>query len=147
MTYSDIVLPNMGFGMEEGQLLAWLKKPGDPVRKGESVAEVETDKATVELEAVVQKHMGNFDLTADTIADHLAMSRAQFFRRLKTATGLTPNQYLLEVRFNHARQLLELRKETSVKAAAYSVGMRDVKYFSQQFKEKFGKLPSEYLNG
>ena len=53
MTYSDIVLPNLGFGMEEGQLLAWLKKPGDPVRKGESVAEVETDKATVELEAVV----------------------------------------------------------------------------------------------
>jgi len=53
MTYSDIVLPNMGFGMEEGQLLAWLKKPGDPVRKGESVAEVESDKATVELEAVV----------------------------------------------------------------------------------------------
>ena len=99
-----------------------------------------------ELEAVVQKHISNFDLTADTIADHLAMSRAQFFRRLKTATGLTPNQYLLEVRFNHARQLLELRKETSVKAAAYSVGMRDVKYFSQQFKEKFGKLPSAYLN-
>ena len=53
MTYSDIVLPNLGFGMEEGQLLAWLKKPGDPVRKGESVAEVESDKATVELEAVV----------------------------------------------------------------------------------------------
>ena len=53
MTYSDIVLPNLGFGMEEGQLLSWLKKPGDPVHKGESVAEVESDKATVELEAVV----------------------------------------------------------------------------------------------
>lgn len=53
MSYSDIVLPNLGFGMEEGQLLAWLKKPGDVVRKGEAVAEVESDKATVELEAVV----------------------------------------------------------------------------------------------
>lgn len=53
MSYSDIVLPNLGFGMEEGQLLAWLKKPGDAVRKGEAVAEVESDKATVELEAVV----------------------------------------------------------------------------------------------
>ncbi|MEZ4671720.1 MAG: dihydrolipoamide acetyltransferase family protein [Anaerolineae bacterium] len=52
MSYSDIVLPNLGFGMEEGQLLAWLKKPGDMVRKGEAVAEVESDKATVELEAV-----------------------------------------------------------------------------------------------
>ena len=100
----------------------------------------------LDLETVVQKHIGDFDLTADAIADYLAMSRAQFFRRLKTATGLTPNQYLLEVKFNHARQLLEQRKETSVKAAAYSVGMRDVKYFSQQFKERFGKLPSEYLS-
>ena len=40
--YNDIVLPNMGFGMEEGRLLAWLKKPGDVVRKGEPVAEVES---------------------------------------------------------------------------------------------------------
>jgi pyruvate dehydrogenase E2 component (dihydrolipoamide acetyltransferase) len=52
MVYSDIVLPNLGFGMEEGRLLAWLKQPGDSVRKGEPVAEVESDKASVELEAL-----------------------------------------------------------------------------------------------
>ncbi|MBL7815001.1 MAG: response regulator [Saprospiraceae bacterium] len=98
------------------------------------------------LEQVIEKQMANFDLTAEIVADELAMSRAQFFRRLKSATGLTPNQYLLEVRFNHARHLLEMRKENSVKAVAYSVGMRDVKYFSQQFKERFGRLPSDYLS-
>ena len=49
----EIVLPNLGFGMEEGRLLAWLKHPGDTVRKGEAIAEVESDKANVELEAVV----------------------------------------------------------------------------------------------
>ena len=48
----DVVLPNLGFGMEEGQLLAWLKAPGDAVRKGEPLAEVEGDKTTVELEAL-----------------------------------------------------------------------------------------------
>ena len=41
----EIVLPNLGFGMEEGRLLAWLKQPGDSVRKGEAIAEVESDKA------------------------------------------------------------------------------------------------------
>jgi len=51
--FADVVLPNMGFGMEEGRLVAWLKKPGEPVRKGEAIAEVESDKATVELEALV----------------------------------------------------------------------------------------------
>jgi pyruvate dehydrogenase E2 component (dihydrolipoamide acetyltransferase) len=53
MTHAEMVLPNLGFGMEEGRVLAWLKSPGDPVRKGEPVAEIESDKATVELEAVV----------------------------------------------------------------------------------------------
>ena len=48
----DVVLPNLGFGMEEGQLLAWLKAPGDAVRKGEALAEIEGDKTTVELEAL-----------------------------------------------------------------------------------------------
>ncbi|MBI1255857.1 MAG: hypothetical protein GC204_00155 [Chloroflexi bacterium] len=49
----EIVLPNLGFGMEEGRLLAWLKQPGEAVRKGEAIAEVESDKANVELEALV----------------------------------------------------------------------------------------------
>ncbi|MBL7817798.1 MAG: response regulator [Saprospiraceae bacterium] len=127
--------------------------------EGAVLAEAAAENATAEtqnvseyqewlqdLEGVVTKRMSNFDLTAESIADDLAMSRAQFFRRLKTATGLTPNQYLLEVRFNHARHLLEMRKENSVKSVAYSVGMRDVKYFSQQFKARFGRLPSDYLN-
>ena len=48
----DVVLPNLGFGMEEGQLLAWLKSPGDAVRKGEPLAEIEGDKTSVELEAL-----------------------------------------------------------------------------------------------
>ena len=48
----DVVLPNLGFGMEEGQLLAWLKAPGDAVCKGEPLAEIEGDKTTVELEAL-----------------------------------------------------------------------------------------------
>ena len=50
----DVVLPNLGFGMEEGQLLAWLKAPGDVVRKGEALAEIEGDKTTVELEALAE---------------------------------------------------------------------------------------------
>ncbi len=49
----EVVLPNLGFGMEEGRLLSWLKQAGDSVRKGEPLAEVESDKATVELEATV----------------------------------------------------------------------------------------------
>jgi pyruvate dehydrogenase E2 component (dihydrolipoamide acetyltransferase) len=46
-----IEMPKMGDTMEEGKILRWLKKEGDPVKKGEFVAEVETEKVNIEIEA------------------------------------------------------------------------------------------------
>jgi pyruvate dehydrogenase E2 component (dihydrolipoamide acetyltransferase) len=47
----EIVMPKLSDTMEEGRILRWLKKEGDYVTKGEVVAEIETDKADMELEA------------------------------------------------------------------------------------------------
>ena len=48
---SEVVMPRLSDTMEEGELAKWLKNVGDPVQKGESLAEIETDKATMDLEA------------------------------------------------------------------------------------------------
>jgi pyruvate dehydrogenase E2 component (dihydrolipoamide acetyltransferase) len=48
---TDVIMPALGMAQEKGTLLNWLKKPGDAVKKGEPLMEVETDKATVEVEA------------------------------------------------------------------------------------------------
>ncbi len=48
---SDVIMPQMGFDMTEGMVVRWLKHEGDTVTRGEMIAEIETDKATVELEA------------------------------------------------------------------------------------------------
>src|SRR5207247_716001 len=48
---SDVTMPKLSDTMEEGKILKWLKRPGEPVAIGEIVAEVETDKANMELEA------------------------------------------------------------------------------------------------
>jgi pyruvate dehydrogenase E2 component (dihydrolipoamide acetyltransferase) len=48
----EIVLPNLGFGMEEGRVARWLCNVGQRVVKGDVVAEIEGDKATVELESL-----------------------------------------------------------------------------------------------
>jgi pyruvate dehydrogenase E2 component (dihydrolipoamide acetyltransferase) len=48
---SRVVMPKLSDTMEEGRILRWLKKEGDPVETGQALAEVETDKATVEMEA------------------------------------------------------------------------------------------------
>ena len=47
----EVTMPQMGADMTEGTLVRWLKAVGDDVSRGEIIAEVETDKATVELEA------------------------------------------------------------------------------------------------
>jgi len=48
-----ITMPKLGFDMAEGKLVRWVKKQGQAVNKGEVLAEVETDKATVEVESFV----------------------------------------------------------------------------------------------
>jgi pyruvate dehydrogenase E2 component (dihydrolipoamide acetyltransferase) len=48
---SEVIMPRLSDTMEEGELAKWLKNVGDPVTKGESLAEIETDKATMDLEA------------------------------------------------------------------------------------------------
>ena len=46
-----VEMPKMGDTMEEGKILRWIKHEGDAVKKGESLAEVETDKVNIEIEA------------------------------------------------------------------------------------------------
>ena len=48
---SEVVMPQMGADMTEGTLLRWIKAEGDDVKRGEVIAEIETDKANVEIEA------------------------------------------------------------------------------------------------
>ena len=48
---TDVIMPALGMAQEKGTLVTWLKKAGDSVKKGEPLMEVETDKATVEIEA------------------------------------------------------------------------------------------------
>jgi pyruvate dehydrogenase E2 component (dihydrolipoamide acetyltransferase) len=47
----EVTMPQMGADMTEGTVVKWLKQVGDQVTRGEIIAEIETDKATVELEA------------------------------------------------------------------------------------------------
>lgn len=51
MARLDLTMPKMSMTMEEGTMVAWLKEPGDPVRQGEPVAEVATDKVDMEVES------------------------------------------------------------------------------------------------
>ncbi len=46
-----VTMPKLGFDMAEGTLVRWVKTQGEPINKGDVLAEIETDKATVEVES------------------------------------------------------------------------------------------------
>src|SRR5215472_19367649 len=48
---AEVTMPRLSDTMEEGTIAAWLKKPGEHVSKGEVIAQIETDKATMDLTA------------------------------------------------------------------------------------------------
>src|SRR5215207_7791088 len=55
---TNILMPALSPTMEKGKLARWLKKEGDQVRSGDVIAEIETDKATMEVEAVDEGKLG-----------------------------------------------------------------------------------------
>src|SRR6187397_262347 len=52
MAVSKVVLAKLSPTMEEGTIVKWSKKEGDPVKVGDVLAEIETDKANMEMEAL-----------------------------------------------------------------------------------------------
>ncbi len=61
---TNILMPALSPTMEQGKLSKWLKKEGDKIKAGEVIAEIETDKATMEVEAVDEGTLGKI-LVAD----------------------------------------------------------------------------------
>jgi pyruvate dehydrogenase E2 component (dihydrolipoamide acetyltransferase) len=63
----DVIMPALGMAQETGTLIQWLKAPGDSVTKGEPLMEVETDKATVEIEAPATGILSNVTAQAGDV--------------------------------------------------------------------------------
>ncbi len=106
----------------------------------------EPDRVWLEnFEQYVQKNFASDVLSVSMLAETFYMSESTLLRQLKRLTGLTPVQYLQEIRLNEARHLLEIRQYNSIAQVASKVGYADVRSFSRSFKQRFGKLPSDLL--
>lgn len=91
----------------------------------------------------IEKHLDNGDLMVEDIANEVNMSRSVFFKKLKTLTGLSPVEFLREIRMKRAAQLIET-DEYNMAQIAYMVGLNDSHYFSKCFKQQYGMTPTEY---
>ena len=64
---TQVLMPALSPTMEKGNLAKWLKREGDPVKSGDVIAEIETDKATMEVEAVDEGTLGKILVPEGTI--------------------------------------------------------------------------------
>ena len=116
----------------------------EPEYKIPKLSKVDTELLQ-KLEKVIFKNIANFDFSLSDISDDLKISPRQLNRKVKSLTGLTPKQYVNEIRYQEAKRMLETREYSTVKAIIYSVGFKSEQNFSRNFKKRFGKYPKEIL--
>lgn len=104
-------------------------------------------KVMQRLKEEVLKNMDDHTFNVLRLADAAAMSERQLYRYLKVASGLTPLQFIQEIKLNKANELARKMVYTSVAELANAVGFRQASYFSALFEKRFGKKPSSIIKG
>src|SRR5438445_225285 len=122
MAVTKVVMPKLSDAMESGKIIKWLKKEGDRIQGGDILAEVETDKADVEMEAfgagVLRKILGSGVTSAIAMPAAaagaefedvpLTQIRAAIARRMPLSKAPVPHFYVTsEVAMDHAWELRE----------------------------------------
>lgn len=91
----------------------------------------------------INKNLDNSDYTVETMSADAGLSRSQLHRKMKELTGLSPSEFLRNLRLEQAARLLRERK-ANVSQVAYAVGFSTLGNFSKAFKQHFGVSPTEY---
>ena len=86
-------------------------------------------------------------VSLDQIAENMYLSPFYISKIFKSETGDTPIRYLINIRLEKARDILEKDTDSSIKEVALSVGYDDAYHFSKLFKKKYGVSPSEVKKG
>lgn len=94
---------------------------------------------------VVDTHLDDEGFSIDQMASELAVSRAQLFRKLKSANGQTPKELIDERRMALAARLLSTT-DRSVNNIAWACGFNDASNFRRTFVRVYGMTPSAYRN-
>ena len=97
----------------------------------------------LKAEAFATAAISNYNYSVLDLAEELKLSERQLFRKVKSATGMSPLQYIREIRLQKARMLLEGNNTETISEVMFAVGFRKSDYFARLYRERFGKLPSQ----
>jgi signal transduction histidine kinase/DNA-binding NarL/FixJ family response regulator/Flp pilus assembly protein TadD len=114
--------------------------------------EIEVKSTTTEnaefietVERYVKDHLKDALLGIADLADHLAVSERQLYRKCGLLTGMTPAHLIKEIRLKAAYKMLIDKEVNKISDLAMRVGFDNSAYFSRQFLGRFGRKPVEML--
>ncbi len=94
---------------------------------------------------VINTRISDNNFNVDALAKAMALSRSQLFRKIKSLTQMSPNQYLLFYRLQVAKQFLKTNnRELNISEVGYQVGFISKSHFSRAFRKQFGVTPLKY---
>lgn len=92
---------------------------------------------------IVKANISNQELDVSVIYKALGMSRANFYRKVKAVTGLSPIELIRNIRLQAGKKLLE-ESGMNVSEIAQHIGFSSRSYFARSFKDVYGMSPTEY---
>lgn len=116
-----------------------------PMLSSVEIAVSKKDVAYIEkLNSEIEKHLLDVNFSIDTLSDFMNMSRSNFYRKIKSISGMSPNDYLKTIRLKKAAELL-LSQDYRINEVYEQAGFSSSSYFAKCFKEQFGMLPREFV--
>jgi CheY-like chemotaxis protein/AraC-like DNA-binding protein len=127
------------------QRLKWDKELGHDAEQEMALANGDDDKVIETLEAFVLRRIFDQKIAVSELAEAVAMSERQLYRKLSSINGMSPGELTMEVRLQHARKLLLSGRIVKLSQLAMEVGIGTPAYLSKMFYERFGKRPMDIV--
>lgn len=93
---------------------------------------------------IVEEHISDPAFNLQSLAAALNMSYSGIYKKIKIISGQPANSFIRSIRLRKAAQLF-VHSDLNIYETAYAVGIKDIKYFREQFKKVFNLRPSEYI--
>ncbi|MEM9338520.1 MAG: response regulator [Bacteroidota bacterium] len=94
-----------------------------------------------QLKEYITENSGNMDLNQEMIANAFNVSKSSFYRKVKSNTGMSPNDFIREIRLQEARLILQDNPAILLKELSFKVGFHHTSYFSRIYEKRFGIKP------
>nr|WP_321452652.1 two-component regulator propeller domain-containing protein [uncultured Carboxylicivirga sp.] len=119
----------------------FMKEPG--ISANPKLAVDKDNRFIKQINSIIEQNIDNPEFSIEDFYEHMNMGRTLFYKKVKSLTNYTPNEYLRVIRLKRAAELL-LTTDLNVSEVSYRVGNNNPFYFSKCFKNHFGVSPSEY---